>query len=557
MGRKKGKTLEINSDKQVVQEQEVAENLQVAAGAVSDEVNQESTSRASSDRSSSKSRKSSECSDCSDPEQHHKFHEVALGVVKDFFRDNFKTPLYFPGISCEIADHPHVDIAGVHNYRMKNADGSYLDGGAIVPDRVRSKDGKLRGLNLVIASLSFFDKEGKEVLEPIFIKSGDSVFKSFDEDDIAKNKRREYHQSLIDQYNKSLSDLLTKQPDLLIPSNESFKNPLLNEEGQYNGDIVYEVIKNKIIQILKEKKTIGVDGPNDDESRVILKSMVASRKHAEEALIEYMRSEEFSNQFNDLVLNKVINSGIDKIVVNVHSTKESCLPCQLSLRAIVETLKEVYFTAKGHEEDDPKDLEFSVSISSQTSYKHSRGGEITKFEDVVAVQYEYDERLSSCEAEQEQLSKATAFIDGIFKHTIGLAKSLASSAGAEQARQYKERLSVIEEENKSLKEETEALKGEAEALKGETEALKEENESIEEAFVNILASLLARGDSVEPFLASVSEKKKEGLLGLALQKNSELGNKESQDQSIDTSPSSSPAKFGSSNLQGISPAKRL
>ncbi len=127
---------------------------------------------------------------------------------------------------------------------------------------------------------------------------------------------------------------------------------MLNSSGEYSGVKVYELIHKKIIEKLKENGTIEdfdklTQEEKKEQKRLIVKSIVSSRRHAEEALAEYMRSNEFDEQLKNLLEGELTEQikklKINQVRLDVHSTKESCLPYQITLRCIKQALEEKFF----------------------------------------------------------------------------------------------------------------------------------------------------------------------------------------------------------------------
>ncbi len=445
---------------------------------------------------SSRSSRSSIHTDCSNDSKQEIYHNIINGLVKDFFRDHFKTSPYLPNLSLQSAE----NLAGIHNQRKTEINKHCQDKKIEPTHLVDAVTYEPRGINVVIASITFFDAENTE-LAKTYIKAGRARFVAPYGDMDINNKalRKELHTKLIDEFNQSLSSFLTNHPNILKTkvkikeddgkdTGKEIDNPLLREGG-YSGKPVYDTLQENIDKALDAAVKNTEKYPNferiedkDEEDRIILKSIISARRHSEEALAEYMRKDEFHRQLDELLEKE--KDKVDKIRIDVHSTKESCLPCQITLRAVRQALAEKFFGAdlaaalhaSSEEELARKEAErLSLQISSQEAYKHtSKDGtsptvqEQTEDTYNYPIQYNHDTNFSSVELSDDKQGmegKATAFIDGVFGHKHGLDGSLNGSAAQKQV----ERLETINEEQAIKLQAAEKAQKAAEA-KAEAEA---------------------------------------------------------------------------------------
>ena len=335
-----------------------------------------------SDRGSQGSRSSrdSRHTDCSNNSQQEIYHSIVNGVIKDFFRDYFKTSPYLPNPTIQKASdidtstdssNPTMQkvsdiesstdssiqthLASIHNHKKKIIN-SHVQKNKLLPEHLADKTtGEPKGLNVVIALITFFDKENNEIIKT-YIKCGSNFLSPYKDKIISdKLERKNRHKELITTFNQSLFSFLSKNPDILKPKvkvkeddgvEKEIDNSLLNK-GKYSGIPVYDVIKANITKTLDAPATrqkyqdLKRLEEKSEEERIILKSIISARRHSEEALAEYMRSNEFYKQLDDLLKEK--KEKLNRIRIDVYSTKESCLPCQITLRCVRHALEEKFF----------------------------------------------------------------------------------------------------------------------------------------------------------------------------------------------------------------------
>ena len=511
--------------------------------------------------------------DCSDDSQQEIYHNIVNGVVKDFFRDHFKTSPYLPNPTLQKASETdtstdsstptmlkasdtdtstdsstHTYLAKIHNHKKGEIDSHVKTRKFLQKHLVDQKTGQLRGLNVVIASITFFDKYNNEIIKT-YIKS-DSDFLSPYKDKSITDKlfRKNRHEELIDEFNKSLASFLTKHPGILNPKvkvkrddgkdagEEEIDNPLLSERKYNTTNLVYDEIKKNIIKALDAaakdtKKYEGFKRIEDksEEERIILKSIVSARRHSEEALSEYMRSNEFYNQLDELLKEKIKKLGkkqadnqsataclaINGIRIDVHSTKESCLPCQITLRCVRHALEEKFFGKEladameaSYEEETKREIaekqKVRLYISSQKGYDHNRKNTTSttpkakdqdEFKDEYdfPIQYPYSEDLSKIKLSDDDKKgmkgKLTAFIDGIWEHKHELDDSLNGSAAQKEVVRLQ---TILEEETaRADKAEEAAEKAREEAA----EKLAEKDELIKQLMAKLAAVQQATASS--------------------------------------------------------------
>ena len=284
----------------------------------------------------------------------------------------------------------------------------------------------------------------------MYIKCGENIFNSLD---IHKNsndhaKKLKYDKELIEKFNSYLSDLLNKTPNILKPkiavksedgSNQEIDNPLLRD-GAYSGEKVYGLIRDKIIEKLQQNGTI-VDFKNlstedrENQERIILKSIIASRRHSEEALAEYLRSDEFSDKFKKFlgvkkdteVYNKVKELKIDKVRIDVHSTQESCLPCQVTLRAVKHALEEKFFNKDVAEAQWAAEEIFQIQVSSQEPYDQASSSS-----SIEPIQYQANGNIEKSCVSDEEINKTTAFLNAIVEYGETISESFNTSYKLQQ-----------------------------------------------------------------------------------------------------------------------------
>ncbi len=75
--------------------------------------------------------------------------------------------------------------------------------------------------------------------------------------------------------------------------------------------------------------------------------------------------------------------GIDKVRIDVHSTQESCLPCQVTLRAVKHALEEKFFNKEVADAERASDEIFQLEISSQETNSQDE----TKYSNISPIQY--------------------------------------------------------------------------------------------------------------------------------------------------------------------------
>jgi len=191
---------------------------------------------------------------------------------------------------------------------------------------------------------------------------------------------------------------------------------------------------------------------------------------------------------------------INQVRLGVHSTKESYLPCQITLRCIKQALEEKFFgkdvaAARTTAEKEKEALEAAekkqenvlLNISSQRGYNHTHSDKSSaimsqedprdKYND--PIQYEFNSELRKVNLSDEDINdiegQATAFINDIYYHNHGLDDSLNGSAAQLQVVILTNRLATVQED---VKKETEARQAAEEDVKKERAAKLEAEEKI-------------------------------------------------------------------------------
>jgi hypothetical protein len=472
-------------------------------------------------RKNSETSHGSQCSACShtsDPGKYHKYHLEASKVIKKFFEDHFKTSEYIDldkGIVTE--QHPHYGIASTHNSKLAFIKDSSKGSHSLKkPQRNQSQ---FHGLNMVIASIQFKDTEDQEILTiKLYQKEYNAInktntvceFIALDYDKYVlqtKDEKQTYRSNLVKQFDESIASLLRKNPNLLKQHSVKFRNPLLTEDGKSYADRqqVYNLIYSKIKDNLNPPAEGEIEASDSNLEYIIFQSIISSRRHSEEALANYMRSKDFKTQLKD-ALNEEIKRRvameeqqnyenyenlediikflrIQRINIDVHSTKESCLPCQVTLRTVQHSLAEMFFVgnkadllgvaaAMQEEEDARKQVEVGLIVSSQITYPQGE----KKYDDIPRIQYAGNNDLSKLKVAEKTKEPVTAFLDGVFETVEGLAARCNTSSHLAKLEEELEVTQVQLEETQEQLQQTQAERDkaleEAKKAKAELEELK-------------------------------------------------------------------------------------
>ena len=441
----------------------------------------------------------SQCTDCSPrSSQHQDYHEPVLRAVREFFETHFKRFPFLPKIDItDITKHPHYELACIHNSKKRTTEDTAIQSGQSYPsDMVNVDENKLKGLNMVTASLTFL-KADQILHKKILIKCADiPVKQAFGDENRRGNdkwEKKKYHDEVITEFNNYIANLLKNEPELLkekikhkkvngkkrkTEADTDIPNPLLKEDGKSYDDTkkIYSLIKQEVVKILIANNTIqGGRELTDDEERIIVKSIVSARKHAEDELSRHMRSPEFEEklkkQLNDDkdyegdLKSLICDSEINRIEMNVHSTLESCLPCQVALRAVRQYLEEKLFPpeeaqareAAAEEEDlrNPVKERVILRISSQQEYQKQNKSKYIYDEDLKAIQYEATGILSDAkfeEGNEVKVHEATGFMNGPFDRMSNLAESASGSANSQQVKDLQQEVKVLKTTLETAKE---------------------------------------------------------------------------------------------------------
>ena len=372
-----------------------------------------------------------------DAAREDEIRKLSYKEIRKLFQKNFKYP--------EHLDNPsgNKKLASAHNYVETQLQGKR--------DKKVTDEDK-RNHNVVLGSVRFFNEAGEKIGH---LKIRDDRYPSmnfnmrFSQDEAGLVQFRSYKEA-VELMDSNLKRLLKNRPEVLQ-----------EESKEFNHGGVYEVIFNKVKINLNQRKSYY-----EDED--IYKAIFQVRNHSEEALFEYVQSEDFRKKFFDKI-NKFSEHNLDKIKISLYSTKESCHICQVTLRALKEFIKESLTEVEisPYKEGKLEIPKITMHLSSQEETTPIEGLKFSK--DLSPIQSRARREDTSIEANEKRRNRYTVFYNDIKKELHALsARDSASAHYHELQEKYEEQ----SEEIAKLKEESERKNKELEKQSKEIEELK-------------------------------------------------------------------------------------